>query len=327
MQSSLYKDAVVQRGHTYRYYWSPPAPGKPTLLFVHGFPSTAADWRKQVAFFQPLGYGILAPDLLGAGGTAKPMDAREFRMNAMARDVVDLLDAENLDKVIGLSHDWGSPLLSRLAVLFPERFIAYVWFAVAFLPPVAAPFSLEATMARFKGLLGYETYAYWQFFLREDASRVIQEHADSFTQLLYANKPDAWLKHMVRPGKTAECLECDVRHGHPSYLTDEEYAAVRDRVKNEGLDSALNWYRAQVANVNLEDNAQIPQERLKLQVPSFVVLAAGDHVCVPKVARAAMEKHGSDVEYFEVQSGHWPHLEHPESVNVALRGWLESKGW
>lgn len=106
MEPSLYKELLVQRGLTYRYYWSPPARGKPTLLLLHGFPSTAYDWHKQVAYFEPLGYGILAPDLLGAGGTAKPLDAQAFRMNAMARDVMDILAAEGLNKVVGISHDW-----------------------------------------------------------------------------------------------------------------------------------------------------------------------------------------------------------------------------
>lgn len=114
MDPALYKDLVVQRGLNYRYYRSPAAEGKPTLLFLHGFPSTAYDWHKQIAYFQPLGYGIIAPDLLGAGGTAKPLDAQAFRMNAMARDVMDILAAEGVDKVIGISHDWSvSPRRTR----------------------------------------------------------------------------------------------------------------------------------------------------------------------------------------------------------------------
>lgn len=115
MDAALYKELSVQRGLTYRYYRSPSTHGKPTLLLLHGFPSTAADWQKQVAYFQPLGYGILAPDLLGAGGTAKPLDPKSFRLNDMARDVMDILAAEGVDKVIGVGHDWyDSPLCQHV---------------------------------------------------------------------------------------------------------------------------------------------------------------------------------------------------------------------
>lgn len=115
MDAALYKELSVQRGLTYCYYRSPSTRGKPTLLLLHGFPSTATDWQKQVAYFQPLGYGIIAPDLLGAGGTAKPLDPKSFRLNDMARDVMDILAAEGVDKVIGVGHDWyDSPLCQHV---------------------------------------------------------------------------------------------------------------------------------------------------------------------------------------------------------------------
>lgn len=40
-----------------------------------------------------------------------------------------------------------------------------------------------------------------------------------------------------------------------------------------------------------------------------------------------MEKYGAEVEYHDVESGHWPHLERADEVNDALRGWLEGHGW
>lgn len=135
MNPSLYKEVAVQRGFTYRYYHSPPAEGKPTLLFVHGFPSTAYDWHRQVAYLQPLGYGILAPDLLGAGGTAKPLDYKAFRMNAMAHDVMDILAAEGVQKVVGISHDWFA--FVRI-YLHDEHTVAHI-LSLQGIPAVVAP--------------------------------------------------------------------------------------------------------------------------------------------------------------------------------------------
>jgi soluble epoxide hydrolase/lipid-phosphate phosphatase len=106
MDPSCYKDTEVSRGLNYHYYLLPPTDGKPTLLFLHGFPSSSYDWNRQIAYLQPKGYGIVAPDMLGLGRTSRPLDAEAFRPNLMAKDIIDLLDQENIDKVIGVAHDW-----------------------------------------------------------------------------------------------------------------------------------------------------------------------------------------------------------------------------
>ncbi len=106
MDASLYKTATVSRGFTYHYYYSPAAKGKPTILFIHGFPSSSYDWRRQVEHFRPQGYGIIVPDILGVGGTSKPDNADAFRFALVARDIIDVLDAEGLKTIIGIGHDW-----------------------------------------------------------------------------------------------------------------------------------------------------------------------------------------------------------------------------
>jgi pimeloyl-ACP methyl ester carboxylesterase len=106
MDTSLYKENKVERGLTYRYYFSPPTGGKPFLLFLHGFPSTSHDWVRQVKHFQPKGYGIIVPDMLGFGGTSRPLDVQAFRLKLRVKDIIDILDKESVDKVIGVAHDW-----------------------------------------------------------------------------------------------------------------------------------------------------------------------------------------------------------------------------
>ena len=123
MDPAKYKDVQVQRGLTYHYYSSTASPGKPTLLFVHGFPSTSFDWHRQVAHFEPKGYGLIVPDTLGYGGTSKPREVDAFRWKLQAQDLLDLLDAElgspssRPAKVIAIGHDWSVGVLSSLTQL------------------------------------------------------------------------------------------------------------------------------------------------------------------------------------------------------------------
>jgi pimeloyl-ACP methyl ester carboxylesterase len=108
MNQSSYKDAVTARGIKYHYFFSPAASGKPTVLFLHGFPSNAHEcWRHQVVFFVKQGYGVLAPDLLGYGGTDKPTDVALYAKSLMSADIISIMDKENLNgKVYAIGHDW-----------------------------------------------------------------------------------------------------------------------------------------------------------------------------------------------------------------------------
>ena len=106
MDQSLYKDIKVSRGLTYHYYHSPAQAGKPVLLLLHGFPSTSACWKYQVAFFQERGYGIVVPDIVGYGGTTSPSDPRAYLSTLFTKDLIDILDAEKIDKAIAIGHDW-----------------------------------------------------------------------------------------------------------------------------------------------------------------------------------------------------------------------------
>ena len=98
-------------GRTYSYVRIQAKDSKPTILLVHGFPSSSFDWRHQISYFSNLGYGILAPDLLGYGQTSKPLEPSSYIGKRIAYELAELLDVEGLDKAHGVGHDFGSPTL------------------------------------------------------------------------------------------------------------------------------------------------------------------------------------------------------------------------
>ncbi len=102
-----FKDLVVSRGLKYHYYCSSPkSASKPYLLFLHGFPGSAYDWRHQIVFFSAQGYGLVVPDMLGYGGTDKPAEVEAYRSSLINQDIVDILDEENVESVVAIGHDW-----------------------------------------------------------------------------------------------------------------------------------------------------------------------------------------------------------------------------
>lgn len=94
-------------GTTYAYvHIAPTLSTKPTFLLLHGWPSSSYDWRHQISFLSSLGYGIIAPDLLGYGETDAPIEVEAYEFKRMANHIAELLEHEKVVKVIGVGHDW-----------------------------------------------------------------------------------------------------------------------------------------------------------------------------------------------------------------------------
>lgn len=107
MDAISFRDVKTSRGFTYHYYFSTGTDWlKPTILFVHGFPCSALHWRKVIPVFREKGYGIIVPDMLGYGGTDKPTETEAYKLSGLCQDLVDILDAHKLDKVVAIGHDW-----------------------------------------------------------------------------------------------------------------------------------------------------------------------------------------------------------------------------
>lgn len=98
--------AELSSGVTYSYVHVQAQDSKPYLLFLHGFPSSAYDWRHQIKYFSDRGYGLIVPDLLGYGATDKPQEKEAYRLKKMCGEVVEILDICGLEKVVGVGHDW-----------------------------------------------------------------------------------------------------------------------------------------------------------------------------------------------------------------------------
>ena len=95
------KTIKVSRGLSYNYYTSPAKHSQPTLFLAHGWPDTAALWSGLVAdYLLPNGYGIVAIDCLGYGGTDKPTDYTAYDLQKMSADVIEILDKESVDKIV-----------------------------------------------------------------------------------------------------------------------------------------------------------------------------------------------------------------------------------
>ncbi|KAK2040633.1 alpha/beta-hydrolase [Colletotrichum somersetense] len=173
------KTANVPRGFTYTYHTSPAKYSKPTLILLHGWPDNVRVWAGFINdYLLPQGHGIMALNDLGYGDSSRPTDEKVYACDGLAADYIAILDAEGVDNVIAIGHDWGSLFAQRLYNFYPARIRGLVMVTVACVPP-SGSFHLNELNALTEKIFGYRVYDYWSFFASEDAAGIINRNLES----------------------------------------------------------------------------------------------------------------------------------------------------
>lgn len=180
---------IASSNHTYSYIQIPAASStKGTLLFLHGFPAIALTWHHQLIYFQHLGYGIIAPDLLGFGLTSKPESVKDYHSKIIVEDINSILEHEGIEKYHGIGHDAGTFVLSRLINYYPEKLLSVTFISLPYTPP-AMHFDLSVMNGLMQKLIGIEKFGYIQFLAEERSSEIIEKHVSLRSSQKYPDHP------------------------------------------------------------------------------------------------------------------------------------------
>jgi pimeloyl-ACP methyl ester carboxylesterase len=113
--SGLERHELRLHGHPVAYYAAGSGPG---VLLVHGITSSADAWRRVIPVLAER-HTVVAPDLLGHGGSAKPRG--DYSLGAYASGLRDLLAALGHERATVVGHSMGGGIAMQLAYQFPER--------------------------------------------------------------------------------------------------------------------------------------------------------------------------------------------------------------
>ncbi|KAH1732622.1 hypothetical protein KXX25_005761 [Aspergillus fumigatus] len=285
--------------------------------------STTQQLRHKQPSFSCTGYGVLAPDLLGYGGTSKPTAVEEYKLKSMAREIIELLEHEGLRQIHAVAHDTGCNLLSRLADYYPDRLLSCTFIAVPYSKP-GEHFDLDMVNRFTKQLLGFEKCGYIEFLVEDEAGSTLDQHPESFFTLFYSNSPDLWAEHLGPVGAIKAWLQNDKQGPLASYVSEEE-RAMHIRILQGHHKPALNWYHALVRNVNKDDEVEANLDA-KFKMP---VLMIGPQLNKFEILGflEQMEDFAEDFTLKRVSTaGHWIQLEAREELNAMLEAFLARPG-
>lgn len=103
--------------HGHRAMYRTAGSGPPVIL-IHGMINSSRHWRK-VALGLADSYTVIAPDLIGHGGSATPRG--DYSLGAHAAAIRDLMTAIGIEKATIVGHSLGGGVAMQFFYQFPQR--------------------------------------------------------------------------------------------------------------------------------------------------------------------------------------------------------------
>ena len=280
-------------------------PGRPVLMFLHGFPEAAFVWDGLLSHFsrpENGGFRCIAPNLRGYEQSSAPDDVTDYRPRHLMQDVAALIEHEGGPLACLVAHDWGGAVAWSLAASAPG---CMEKLAIINSPhPGTFLRELQHSPAQ------QAASAYMNFLIRPDAEALLAEDDfrrlwEFFTAMGAADGPHAW-------------------------LTDAVKAQYRD-IWRAGLTGPLNYYRASPLRPPRPGSPHhdpaaagvvIPRDKLEVQVPTLVIWAMDD-TALPPALLDGLEDFVPQMQLRRVEGAtHWIVHEQPERVISDLQAFL-----
>ncbi|KAH6664896.1 epoxide hydrolase [Halenospora varia] len=312
------KDAQVSykttklNGVTYGYILAEPeVPPLNTIFLIHGWPDMSFGWRYQIPFLTSLGLRVVAPDMMGYGGTDAPDSPTFYTFKRAADDMAALAKELGLASIILGGHDWGGAVVYRIALHYPKLVSAVFSVCTPYSPP-SSEYRDMAQAPNFK----------YQLQLRgpELEGKIAgEEKLKQFLKGMYGGRtPDKQISFSVDHGCHFERLDS---LGPSPLLSEEELDFYAKQYAIHGMHGPTNWYRT--GELNFEDEKELvpKMEGYKFDMPVMYIGGSRDAALPPALA-AGMEKHFRSLTKGEVNAGHWALWEKPAEVNQYIKEFL-----
>ena len=194
----------------------------PPVLLLHGFPDSRFLWRHQIGPLLDAGFRVVAPDLRGFGDAPRPEAVEEYRLPLIARDVVGILDALNIQQARVVGHDWGSALAWYLAAVHADRVERLVALSVG--APGNSGGSTIAQREKFWYMLYFQFEGVAEAGLTSNDWRLFKEFMRG------EGDADRYMKDLARPGRADRGAELVSRQRPAADAGREPTAAAISRV-------------------------------------------------------------------------------------------------
>lgn len=279
-------------------------PGRPVLVFLHGFPEGAFVWDELLEHFvkdENGGYRCVAPNLRGFERSSSPAEVEAYRPKHLVKDLAALVAIETrgtqpLECLI--AHDWGGAVAWNFANQLPQltKKLAIIN------SPHPGTFlrELKTNPAQ------QQASAYMNFLIREDAEKLLTDN--DFERLW------AFLTHEFANGRATPWLTESVKNQYRS-------------VWSHGLHGGCNYYRSSPLRPPRPGDpaaaaVELPHSMLTISLPTLVVWGMDDTALPPELIQGLDEYVPALTLHKVPGATHWILHEQPALVTGYLQEFL-----
>ena len=309
------------------------AESDPLVVLAHGWPERAISWRHQITRLAELGYFVVAPDMRGYGNSELHTERRDYALEEIVGDMLELLDHHGRTSAIWIGHDWGSPVVWSIASHHPDVTDAVASLCVPYFPNGFTLDNLVALVDRDIYPADQFPAGQWEYFLFyreqfERAHQTLEANTSNTVKALFRRsnpdaigQPAALAFTRIRNGWFGSANEAPDLPMDADVLDRASFDIYVEGLTRNGFAGPGSWY------VNDELNAEYARRSVgngRLAMPVLFIHARYDLVCETILSRLADPMRASCDRLTEaiVDSGHWMAQEQPAAVNMALQTWL-----
>lgn len=233
--------------------------GLPVVL-LHGFPYDVRAYDEVVPRLADAGLRVIAPYLRGYGPTRflDPGAVRSGQQAALGQDLLELMDALEIERAIVAGYDWGGRAACIAAALWPERVHGLVSVDGYNVQNIA--YASEPTKPEWEA-----TYWYQYYFHNERGRRGLELNRDELCELLWRTWSPTW-------AGAAEAFSASAQSLHNPDFVDVVIHSYRHRSGLVAGDPQYDELEARIA------------EQPPITVPTVVLESGADGVGGPSAA-------------------------------------------
>lgn len=220
-----------------------PRDGQP-VLFLHGFPELSTEWAHYVALFGSLGYRAVAVDQRGYSPDARPTDPKDYHLDYLAKDVVDIADSLGWNDFHLVGHDWGAAVAWVVAARYADRIKTLCAVSVPHLGAFAKALRTDPEQQK--------ASAYMQLLRQPGKAETVLLGEDAAAlRGAYVGVPDSnvevYVEHLSQPGALTAALNWyrvdgfDGRDEKVAVPTLFIWGTKDSAVAVSGVDDTVNW--------------------------------------------------------------------------------------
>lgn len=160
-----------------------------TVVLLHGFPYDVRSYDDVAPRLANAGVRVVAPYLRGYGPTRFLSDQtlRSGQQAALGQDLIDLLDALDVEHAIVAGYDWGGRAACVAAALFPERIDGLVTVSGYPIQDIAGSVEPDSPLD--------EKMAWYQYYFHgERGRRGLERNREDLCRVLWRDWSPEWVE-------------------------------------------------------------------------------------------------------------------------------------